>query len=216
MVVMGMMAQAWRQGRAIWVARHGNRADFVDPNWALNAARPHDPGLSPDGVEQAKELGRRLAGNGIRHTFSSPFVRALETASHLADALDVRIKVEQGVCEWLNPEWFSPESDWLPVAEMARRFPRVDLAYRSLVVPSFPERDEAADCWPRAARAAAALAQEFDEDFLIVCHASPMMGMIYGLLGERRLLECGLCSFAKLLWNGQAWKLALNETVSNT
>ena len=49
-------------GKAIWIARHGNRADIVDPTWRLRAARPHDPPLSPDDVEQARKLGRRLKG----------------------------------------------------------------------------------------------------------------------------------------------------------
>jgi len=48
--------------RRIFLARHGNRQDFVDPRWLDQAEEPYDPPLSADGVEQARGLGRRLAG----------------------------------------------------------------------------------------------------------------------------------------------------------
>lgn len=222
--------QRHRVGRAIWVARHGNRADFVDPTWAAAAPRPHDPGLSVDGAEQARELGKRLIGSGIRHIFSSPFLRTVQTASCVADALDLGVRIEHGICEWLNPVWYNhdsiglraapgaardggasvtvPQALWLPTHDMARSFPRVDAAYPSRTEPEFPEADERLHCWPRAARAAQALAREFADDFLIVCHASPMLGIVYGLLSRETELDCGLCSFAKLVWDGQSWTLA--------
>lgn len=206
-----MATEAPRAGQAVWIARHGNRRDFADPTWSAAAARPHDPELSADGVEQARELGRRLLGTGIGHIFASPFLRAVETASHVAEALDLGIKVEHGACEWLHPEWFPGASCWLCTEDLARQFPRVDLSYRSRVEPAFPETDEGRDCWPRAAYTARLLAAESAEDVLIVCHASPMMGMVYGLVDDSPELSCGLCSFAKVVWNGRKWELALNE-----
>jgi len=205
-----MVGRPLRAGKAVWVARHGNRADFVNPAWHRGAQRPHDPELSPDGVEQARELGRRLRGAGIRHIFASPFLRTVETASYVADALDLSVKVERGVCEWLNPEWFTKASGWLPVPELARRFPRVDAGFQSLVNPAFPERDERADCWLRACRAARLLAGVFAEDLLIVSHGAPMMGIVHGLLGESPEPAYGLCSFVKLVWNGRGWESAGN------
>ena len=56
--------------------------DFVDPAWAQKSDRPHDCPLSPDGVVQARETGRRLGGEDISHLFASPFLRAAETAHH--------------------------------------------------------------------------------------------------------------------------------------
>ena len=205
-----MAIEPLRAGTAVWIARHGNRADFADPTWPATAARPHDHELSPDGVAHARELGRRLAGTGIRHIFASPFLRTVETASYVADALDLSIKVEHGVCEWLNPAWFPGASCWLSTADLAARFPRVDISYRSRVEPTFPELDEGRDCWPRAASTARLLAAEFAVDHLVVSHASPMMGIVYGLVNDSPQLNCGLCSVAKVVWNGKAWELALN------
>lgn len=46
----------------VWIARHGNRLDFVNPEWFNTAERPYDPPLSEDGIVQAKQLGQRLVG----------------------------------------------------------------------------------------------------------------------------------------------------------
>ncbi|NEO28838.1 MAG: histidine phosphatase family protein, partial [Kamptonema sp. SIO4C4] len=46
--------------QTIWIARHGNRFDFVYPEWFNTAPRRYDPPLSEDGVIQAQELGQRL------------------------------------------------------------------------------------------------------------------------------------------------------------
>ena len=70
--------------RTVWLVRHGNRQDFVDRSWRETAARPHDPPLSADGREQARETGRFLAGEPIDHLFASPFLRAVETAARRA------------------------------------------------------------------------------------------------------------------------------------
>lgn len=60
---------------SIWICRHGNRIDFVDPSW-----KGSDPYLSPDGIIQAKETGKRLKDENIQHIFASPFFRTVETA----------------------------------------------------------------------------------------------------------------------------------------
>ena len=69
----------------IFIARHGERMDHINPAWSLNAARGHDSPLSPTGKTQAKELGdylkARLQSNDMV-VYSSPLVRAVQTARH--------------------------------------------------------------------------------------------------------------------------------------
>ncbi|HEY9706683.1 MAG TPA: histidine phosphatase family protein, partial [Oculatellaceae cyanobacterium] len=95
--------------QTVWIARHGNRLDFVNPEWFNTAERPYDPPLSEDGLIQAKQLGQRLVGEGIIHIFASPFLRTVQTANQVADALDLPIKLEFGLCEWLNPAWMKTD-----------------------------------------------------------------------------------------------------------
>jgi len=219
-----MPRAAERPGRAVWIARHGNRVDFANQNWSLTAARPHDPELAADGVAQARQLARRLAAFPIKHIFSSPFLRAVETASFAAEALQVTIKIEHGVSEWMNPEWFPANPELLHPRQMAQRFPRVDADYTSRVPHAYPEYREQEDTWVRVARAAAALTREFREDLLIVCHASTMLGLIHALVRPRSAscqlaplpeLNSGLCSLSKVVWNDGTWKLTINGDVSH-
>ena len=102
--------------QTIWIARHGNRLDFVNPEWFNTAERPYDPPLSPDGIVQAQELGQRLVGERIRHIFASPFLRTVQTADRVAQILDLPIKIESGLGEWLNPDWMKSDPERLSIA----------------------------------------------------------------------------------------------------
>jgi hypothetical protein len=76
----------------------------------------------------------------------SPFIRTLQTATEVANILDLDIKVEYGVAEWLPTHVsdvcyqyrdFKPivpkqVIDPLPVSTLAKQFPRIDEKYTSL------------------------------------------------------------------------------------
>ncbi|MCZ0902379.1 histidine phosphatase family protein, partial [Microcoleus sp. HI-ES] len=87
------------------------------------AEHRYDPHLSEDGHIQAKQLANRLKGEGISHIFASPFLRTVQTANHVANALDLSIKLEWGLCEWLNPEWMTEMPETLSVEALCSRFP---------------------------------------------------------------------------------------------
>src|SRR4051812_31418489 len=87
--------------RRIFLARHGNRQDMVDPGWAASAEEPLDPPLAADGVEQARRLGQRLAGEGIVAIVASPYLRAVQTAHHVNETLGVPMGIEPGFAEWI-------------------------------------------------------------------------------------------------------------------
>jgi hypothetical protein len=98
----GGLAQA--MGPTIYLARHGERLDFVDPSWCDTAENPHDAPLTARGEQQARELGVRLRDCNIAHVFASPFSRVTCTAVRAAAELanPCRVKLESGNCEWLN------------------------------------------------------------------------------------------------------------------
>ena len=71
------------------------------------------------------ETGTRLRHEGIEHIFASPFIRTVETAYHIAEALDLSVKIEHGAHEWLGADWVPAPGFYVPPDEMCRRFPRV-------------------------------------------------------------------------------------------
>jgi broad specificity phosphatase PhoE len=121
----------------IYLARHGERLDFVQPDWLQTAANPHDAPLTSRGEEQARRMGSHLANCDIAHVFSSPFSRTCCTADRAAAQLNPPrlVKVEPGACEWLNREWYGKEPpSWRSVDSLAKVFVNVDTAYQ----PVFP------------------------------------------------------------------------------
>jgi broad specificity phosphatase PhoE len=197
--------------QTVWLCRHGNRIDFVDRSWRGRGGR--DPHLSEDGVQQARETGERLRGEGIRHIFCSPFLRTVETAHHIAEILDLPVRIEWGATEWLNPRWFARAPGLATPMERSERFPRVDPAYGSLVSPRYPESAE--ESFARAGRTAWLLAQAYGENLLLVGHGHSVVGMSWGLLPDRPKIEAGLCALVRIARYGRIWRLELNGDTSH-
>lgn len=168
--------------QSFFFVRHGHREDFRDPDWKARAARPHDPPLSAVGLRQAEDVARALRGQGITALYSSPFLRALQTAAPVAEALDLPIRVEPSFSEWLNPAWFDRAPD-LPDARAAHQhFPRVDLRYEPLGRACFPEAAESREVWDRVCHALREIIRRAPaEHAAIVAHGSPL-GQAFGFL----------------------------------
>ena len=199
--------------QTVWIARHGNRLDFVNPEWFNTAERPYDPPLSEDGLIQAKQLGQRLVGEGIIHIFASPFLRAVQTANQVADALDLPIKIEFGLCEWLNPAWMKTDPERLPIELLQEQFPRIDPSYTSRLIPKYPETSETVV--ERTAQTARRLTAEFSEDMLLVGHGASVVGTTHGLVGGTPEVNAALCCLVKLVRQEQGWVMELNGDISH-
>jgi broad specificity phosphatase PhoE len=166
--------------RAVWIVRHGNRRDFADPTWVRSAERPCDPPLASTGVAQSRALARRLRRERIAHLFSSPFLRTVETAHHVAAVLGLRIKIEPGFSEWLSPAWFPQPPQLLPLNELAQRFARIDRRYRARGGAQYGENGE--EALARSGATARRIVDDFHGDLLIVGHGASILGASAGLL----------------------------------
>ena len=191
--------------QTVWIARHGNRLDFVNPEWFNTAPRRYDPPLSKDGFVQAAELGQRLKHEPIRHIFASPFLRTIQTATEIAQILDLPIKLEAGLSEWHNPKWMSEMPEIHPQDFLAREYPLIDWSYQSYFHPSYPENK--AEVYRRTAKTIQKLVWDFSDNILIVGHGVSVHGVTYGLVPETPHLKVALCSLTKVIWNSDRWKL---------
>jgi broad specificity phosphatase PhoE len=198
----------------VWIARHGNRLDFVDPDWFSTAERPYDPPLSADGIVQARELAQRLQQENIAHIFASPFLRTVQTAFEVAQVLDLPIKLEAGLSEWLNPDWMTHQPQRLSIEALAQQYPRIDRRYQSRFVPQYPESE--AQVMSRTATLAQQLVSEFTEDILLIGHGASVVGATQGLLRDRVEMRATLCCLVKLQRaENAAWTLELNADTSH-
>jgi broad specificity phosphatase PhoE len=189
--------------RTIWLARHGNRQDFVDVAWRKTAARPDDPGLSPDGLIQAHELGLRLQGEGIDHIFASPFLRTLETAHHIAEVLDLSIKLEAGLGEYIKPRGFHHPPELLSPSRIRSQFTRVDRQYGSLVFPQYPETWR--ELRQRSQQTIQALLQNFKGHLLLISHAATIKSLARSLTPRASWRDSPFCGFTKLVHHHDHW-----------
>lgn len=199
--------------QTVWIARHGNRLDFVNPEWFNTAERPYDPPLSEDGFIQARQLGQRLIGEEIMHIFASPFLRTVQTANQIANALDLPIKLELGLLEWLNPAWMKTEPERLSIEELKEQFPRIDLSYTSRLFPKYPETSDMV--LERTGKIARHLTAEFSEDILLVGHGASVVGTTRGLVGGTPEVNAALCCLVKLIRREQGWMMELNGDTSH-
>jgi broad specificity phosphatase PhoE len=171
--------------QVVYFTRHGQRIDAVNKQWKRNPepGKPQSIYLSPHGIEQARALGRRLAGAGIATIFASPFYRCVETAHHVCEFSGGRIRIEHGVCEYLQPRYFSkPTLGVQPAAKLAKIFPAVDADYRTRLDPRPPESE--ADLARRTAEAIALLTASHPEPMLIISHGTVIRHMIWALLDD--------------------------------
>lgn len=199
----------------VWIARHANRLDFVNPEWFNTAERRYDPPLSNDGIEQAKLLGKRLKNTGIRHIFSSPFLRTVQTSHAVSEIIGVPVKVEAGLSEWLNAEWMTEKPETLPISALHSQFPNLDISYSSAVIPTYPETEETV--FGRSALTAKRLAEEYPEDILLVGHGPSVLGAVLGLTNNQANAEMkvNLCCLFKLVRHGKQWLIELNGDTSH-
>jgi broad specificity phosphatase PhoE len=199
--------------QTVWLARHGNRLDFVKPEWLLAADRPYDPPLAQDGVLQAKALGERLKEEKIAHIFASPFFRTVETAYYVAEALDLPIKIEAGVSEFIYFRWMPEIPEILSIDSLAELFPRIDRSYTSRVPVNYPETF--VEAIARSKKTAQVLTQEFAEDILIIGHAASIAGAVKGLVNDNPRVRTPVCGLTKLASQGSDWQMELNGDTSH-
>ena len=126
----------------IWLVRHGNREDFIDPDWGKTAERPQDPGLSPDGIEQARAVGERLKDEGIVRIFTSPYLRCAQTAHAIARCVPVPVHIEPGLGELHHPDWSQGLPALMAMHDLTAATGAFDTTHDPLHEATYPETIE--------------------------------------------------------------------------
>ena len=188
--------QAPPASRVLWLLRHGERIDHVDPDW-----QGWDPPLSPQGVNQAQLTATFLRTHNIERIYSSPFLRTLQTAHAVAEELDLPLRMESGLSEWMNPQWFPTPPPLPSAAERAQAFHRMDLTYKPLLPAPYPE--SLVECLRRSCVAARLVgANDTAGSILMVVHGGTVSGIVSGLQGQTHEVPCQYCGLYRLRLSG--------------
>jgi broad specificity phosphatase PhoE len=201
--------------QTIWIARHANRQDFVKPEWFTKTANfRYDPPLSKDGFLQAKQLANRLQNEPIKYIFASPFLRTIQTANAIAEILDLSIKLEWGLGEWLNPDWMTMMPETRTLETLTKFYPRIDQTYKT-TPPHYPETE--AECLKRGGDTAKKLIDNYPDNMLLIGHGASVIGATMGLIPNIRPddINSKLCCLVKLIHQQGDWVMELNGDTSH-
>ena len=198
--------------KTVWIARHGHRFDFAYPEWFLTADRRYDPALSDEGFAQVQQLANRLKQETIDHLFCSPFLRAIQTAHPISQLLDLPMKIERGLGEWLNPDWMTEYPQTSPIEELIQKY-SIDQPYSSRLIPTYPESESA--MMQRMASIAGQLVTEFSGNLLLVGHGATVGGITAGLMGENLIWQAPLACLTKIVYVKNRWKIELKADISH-
>ena len=199
----------------LWAVRHGQRQDSVDPDWESHADRVHDPPLTELGRWAAWRVGRRFAESGpsFDAVYASPFLRAVETADEICREIGATIRLEPGLGEHRNADWFDADPQTVPLDDLAEWFETVRLDHNPHVVPAFPETH--ADAMERVGRATRAIDEATDGTVLLVGHGLTIGGIVHGLTGSADDADAPLCGLTRLTREGGDWELDFSGDTSH-
>lgn len=138
----------------------------------------------------------------------------------MAERLGLAIRIEPGLSEWLNVEWFPQPPDVLPPSELRRFAPAIDLSYRPRGGARYGE--SGLDALRRSGDVIGRLAAEFGGDFVVVGHGASVLGAAAALLGiapesaeASPIGELPYGSISKLVERDGAWRLELRADTSH-
>ncbi|KAA3635587.1 MAG: histidine phosphatase family protein [Armatimonadetes bacterium] len=156
--------------------RHG---EVANPNHVVYGDLPGFD-LGPKGVLEAHAAADHLSGFAIDAVVSSPLVRAVSTATAIADRVGVQLAIEPDFTEWnLNPGWTGVCWEDLPaffpgqLAAYLETPDRLDFAHESLEDLAFRMRRAALRSIPYAG-----------SQIVIVSHQDPISSLILSLTDQ--------------------------------
>lgn len=219
-------------GGNIYLVRHGERLDHINPKWRESAQNPFDSPLSDNGKEQARETGARLLRekSPIHRIFCSPFLRTLQTAVGIAREVNCKVCIERSVAEHVLHEHFQQwkarnrgllnvDVDEFKIRSMsdeecAKLYPKwVDLEYSSFGATAHPESEE--DLFQRTNKFVQHLcrrAGKTRENVCVVSHQDPVEYMAHELDDDAQDIFVSYCCLSKaILMRNGGHKLVLQH-----
>jgi probable phosphoglycerate mutase len=141
-----------------------------------------DPPLSEEGHEQARRLGRRLAGRRFASFYSSDLKRAFETSEAIAAATGAQPKPEATLREIYLGDWEGLRTD-----EIAEKYPAEWASW--VKEPDWdlvPGGERAVDFEARVAAAIDGIFQRHEHgDVLVVTHGGVIQVALQRIVGTR-------------------------------
>jgi broad specificity phosphatase PhoE len=141
-----------------------------------------DPDLSEEGIEQAKRLPDALARFPITRLVSSPQRRSLQTAQPVADALGLRIDVDERLAEYDRDM-----EHYIPIEQIAAEFPEELARLASGHLPSSVDEPAFLARINEGVREIVATGGH-DDTVAVFTHGGVINGLLHSILGTEKIL----------------------------
>lgn len=159
----------------ILLIRHGEN-DFIGKRLAGRLPEVH---LNEKGRQQAERVGQALSRVPIKAIYSSPLERAVETATPLANLLQLPVQVLPGLMETDIGDWTGASLPRLRRLKIWKAVQETPAQFR------FPGGETFRDTQQRIVQQIEALAASHDAQDLIACfsHCDPIRVLLAHMLG---------------------------------
>lgn len=193
--------------KAIYIFRHGQ----TDYNMSRRVMGQLDIPLNETGRVQAIELSDKISKEPIQAIYTSPLLRAKQTAQILADKISAPIILDKRLMErnngklqghvvhgTNNPDEYQTDYNqlelFLPAAQLN------DNNWR-------PDGGESrTECWSRAQKAITEIVKNTPYDTIAISTHSVVMRGILNMVGKGDA-KIGNCDYVKLIWNGKTFSI---------
>ena len=197
------------QNRTLYLVRHGERLDAVNRNWYGVDGNKYDPPLSEKGHWQAQRVGERLRQEDVDYIFASPYIRALQTAQPIAEALDMPFYVDEGIGEWLGRALIPNPPNIIAPIKRAADFSYMGLTHPAKILPVYPETVQ--QVFDRLHQAVDYLLETYEGNLLLVGHGRVVTGIAHRLTGQpESAFKYDLACLTKLVLHDGKWEVRLN------
>lgn len=174
----------------------------------VESDQPVDPPLAPEGHAQAAALARWLAAEPPDHLVTSTMNRAVDTASHLAEAFALDPVSDADFCEYDRGA-----NAYIPLEQLGRDDPHMVKLIDDWFGPGgAPRRAEFRN---RVVTALGRhLADARAERVALVCHGGVINAILSNVLGTDAVLffQPRYTSVSRITWNGKRYRLqSINE-----
>ena len=170
---------------------------------------PADPELSAEGQLQAEALGTYLSHESVDAIYSSPLVRARQTAAPLARRLSITIREEDGIAEWDRNS-----NEYIPMEEMrATNHPK----WQAMMRGEWVSDENQEEFYARVRHSFDSIIEAHQSDrVVVVCHCGVINYYISHILGmpSTQFFYPHYTSIhrVKAIAGGRRSLVALNET----
>ena len=195
---MKMCTNYYYPSMNIYLIRHGESTSDVKEKYDGD----YDDHLTDNGLRDADALAEKLSGKGIEAIFTSPKIRARETAQVISDALQCKTIVAEGLAEqdiygaFLELGKNQPEEEYRRLGEiLVNRDNAVDGSetyndFKGRIIKSFSD-----------------IAEQSFETIAIVTHGGPIRCIFREILGLGEFQSIGNGAIIYLKKEGSAFSM---------